>query len=269
MIREPAVAGMFYPAGREKLSEEVGALLASAQMEKIPGRAFGIIVPHAGYIYSGRTAAFAYNVLAGSAYSRVVLVGPSHREYFDGVSVYSGDGFRTALGVVPVDREFGDRMVLGSNLLFTGTEGQIHEHCLEVQLPFLQTCLKDFSIVPLIIGNQSRENLYELAERMDFLWDEGTLFVVSSDLSHYHSKSVAAGLDSRVETFLKALDYKGLFESLERNESEACGGGGIVALLRAASLRGFKKLKILSRSDSGDVTGDDSEVVGYLSAVIY
>ncbi|MGE5353287.1 MAG: AmmeMemoRadiSam system protein B [Acidobacteriota bacterium] len=268
-VRPPAVAGMFYPADEKKLKDEIRFLLDAAGSEETPGNVTAIVVPHAGYIYSGRTAAYAYNMIRNKNYETVVVISPSHREYFPGVSVYGGDAYRTPLGVIPVNKTMREELTRDAKLIFQGFEGHRQEHALEVQLPFLQMVLKNFSILPIVIGDQKEEFLNELSDRLSKVVNDKTLIVASSDLSHFHSKMEADRLDSIVEKRIRQFDYKTLLRDLHNNNCEACGGGPIVAAMRTADLLNVRNVKVLNRSDSGDVTGDNSEVVGYLSAVIY
>jgi len=268
-IRPPAVAGMFYPANPEKLEDSINKLLRESKTEFAPQKIFALIVPHAGYMYSGKTAAYAYNLLAGKKFKTVIILSPSHREYFQGISIFNGDSYETPLGIIPLNKEVRDKIVSSSKIIFSGKEGHRLEHAVEVQLPFLQMLLKDFSIVPIVIGDQRRKNLLELAEQLSKVIDEDTLVVSSSDLSHFYTKVVADHLDSVVEMHIKNFDFESLENDLESSKCEACGGGTIVAALKTASLMKISKTKVLHRSDSGDTTGDESEVVGYLSAVIY
>lgn len=273
-IRQPAVAGMFYPGRPDELMEQIRILMESVDKNNINAGALpgisAIIAPHAGYIYSGQTAAHAYYLLAGKEYSTVVVISPSHREYFPGVCIYEGSAYRTPLGDIEVDTRLRDKMVSDKEgHIFAGTSGHGAEHALEVQLPFLQMVLKDFSILPIVVGDQHKSFIYELADKLAMHTGEETLIVASSDLSHFHTKQKAFMLDSIVENRIKEMDYDGLMKDLELHRSEACGGGPIAAAMRASRLKGKNSVLILDRSDSGDVTGDNSEVVGYLSAVIY
>ena len=156
-----------------------------------------------------------------------------------------------------------------TNIIFKGYEGHRREHALEVQLPFLQSVLQDFKIVPVVMGDQSKRNIDALAKKLAEVSDDETLIVASSDLSHFYSKSQADKLDSVVEKRVREFDYESLQFDLENHTCEACGGGPIVALMKAANLKNIRHSMVLSRTDSGDVTGDNSEVVGYLSAVFY
>lgn len=268
-VRNPSVAGMFYPAQKEKLNEEIDLLLKIGKSEHTYENIFGIIVPHAGYIYSGKTAAAAYNVISGKEYKKVVVISPSHREYFKGISIYEGEFYRTPLGDVKIDKRLSKELVEKSALIFFGKAGHGAEHALEVQIPFLQKALKNFELIPIVMGDQSRKYVDALGKALAEVHDDETLIVVSSDLSHFYSREQAEELDSRFQKNIENMDYEELQTDLERKNCEACGGGGIAALLKAAQIRNRENVSILSRTDSGDVTGDTSEVVGYLSAVIY
>lgn len=268
-LRKAAVAGLFYPAEQKKLSEEIKLLLSVSESEKNFPNVIGIISPHAGYIYSGRTAAYGFNLLKNKNYNNVIILSPSHREYFPGICVYDGDGYETPLGIVEINKEITHKIVDGSKAIFQGENGHGQEHAVEVQVPFLQIILKEFKIVPIVMGDQSKMFVDELAEKLSKIIDENTVIIASSDMSHYYSKQKADELDSIVEKAFNNFEYDKLQEYLERRTCEACGGGPIVAMMKTASLVNRNKSLVLNRSDSGDVTGDFNEVVGYLSAVIY
>ena len=268
-VRKPAVAGYFYPSDPNKLKKEVETLLALAEPSGSYSNIFGIVSPHAGYIYSGRTAAYGFKLLKESSIKTVVIISPSHREYFPGVSVYNGDSYETPLGVVDLNLEMTEKLTSSSRIIFRGLEGHREEHAVEVQIPFLQTVLKDFTIVPVVMGDQGDMFVYELADKLAETIDDETLIVSSSDLSHYYSSEAADKLDSVIEKHILEFDFDGLQENLKNRNCEACGGGTIVSMMKTASLLNKKKASVLNRSDSGDTTGDHREVVGYLSAVVY
>jgi AmmeMemoRadiSam system protein B len=268
-IRPPAVAGMFYPSNKIKLEDEIRQMLFNSVTSLTIENIFAIIVPHAGYKYSGTTAAFAYNLIREKDISTVIILSPSHREYFPGISIFDGEAYETPLGTVPINKSAREKLVSGSKLIFEGREGHKQEHAVEVHIPFLQIVLKNFSIVPVVIGDQRKTYIYELSDKLKDVIDDKTLILVSTDLSHFYTKEAANELDTHVEQKIKEFDYEGLQRDLEFNTCEACGGGGIVTAMRTADLLNKKNSLILKRSDSGDVTGDNSEVVGYLSAVIY
>ena len=268
-VREPAVAGMFYPSSAKKLKDEVQLLLDAYKPEEKFQNIFGIVSPHAGYTYSGRTAAIAFNALENKSYKTVVIIAPSHKEYFPGISIYSGDAYKTPLGEVALNKEIVQKLTSDENFIFEGLNGHRTEHAVEVQIPFLQMTIKDFSIVPVVMGDQRKIFIDGLAQKLAEVVDDETLIIASSDLSHFHSKTEAYELDSIVEKRIANFDYDGLQKDLEVGECEACGGGAIVAMMKAADLINKRRSKVLSRTDSGDVTGDETEVVGYLSAVLY
>jgi AmmeMemoRadiSam system protein B len=165
MIRKPAVAGMFYPAQRNRLEDEVRTLLAISKPEQEYKNVFGLVSPHAGYIYSGRTAAYGFNLLKNSDAQTVVIISPSHREYFPGVSIFNGDGYETPLGIVEINKEMSDKLTSDSRVVFKGLEGHKEEHAVEVQIPFLQMVLGNFKIVPVVMGDQGKLYIDELYEK--------------------------------------------------------------------------------------------------------
>ncbi len=268
-IRPAQVAGYFYPAEPAKLREEINLMLDISEKQEKAENIFGIISPHAGYTYSGKTAAYSYNQLKGKSYKRVVIISPSHSEYFPGVSIFDGDAYETPFGTLEVDKEFAEKLAGKSKSIFLGSEGHRREHALEVQLPFLQTVLKDFKIVPVVMGDQDKVYVDELAKNLAEAVDDDTLVVASCDLSHHHSKAEADRLDSIVAERINNFDFENLQKDLDNRNCEACGGGPVIAMMKAAALKQKNHSTVLHRSDSGDVTGDKKEVVGYLSAVIY
>jgi MEMO1 family protein len=268
-IREPQVAGMFYPSNSKELKKQIKGFLNEVEIDDNFNRVAGIVSPHAGYIYSGKTAAHAFKTLQNKKYDNVIVISPSHREYFHGVSIYPGDAYKTPLGEIPINKELRGKIISQSDLVFEGIEGHRAEHALEVQLPFLQVMLPGFKLVPLVIGDQQKANIYELADVLANVIDDQTLLVASSDLSHFYTKSHAKRIDSRIAKHINEFNYDELQNDLDGKRCEACGGGGIVALLRALKINNFASSKVIVQSDSGDITGDDSEVVGYLSAIVY
>ncbi|HTR80828.1 MAG TPA: AmmeMemoRadiSam system protein B [Bacteroidota bacterium] len=268
--RPPVVAGMFYPHRASELRETVDSLLANVRPVKAKGELLGIIVPHAGYQYSGFTAAHAYSLLEHRDIGTVVLVGPSHREYFDGISVFSGASFTTPLGAVQVDDEFRSRLQKIIPDVQRSLSGHRAEHSLEVQLPFLQQTAGNFQIVPIVIGNQKREYCEELGSALaEAAHGCNVLLVASSDLSHYYSSDVAQKLDAVAIASIKKIDYDTLMGDLEAERTEACGGGPIVAVLYAAQKMGADECEVLHACNSGEISGDTDRVVGYVSAALW
>jgi len=253
-LRPTAVAGMFYPgqpvALRQSISE---ALAGAATVPTIQPKA--LIVPHAGYIYSGPVAASAYRLLKPLAASieRVVLIGPSHRVGFYGFALSSADYFATPLGHVPVDRQAVARLSERADTrVFDAAHAQ--EHCLEVQLPFLQTLLPMFSIVPIVTGEASSDATAEVLA--SFAEESATLIVISSDLSHYHDYVTAQRLDRETTDHIAALDYKAL------TAGSACGRVAVCGGLALAKARGWQ-VTVLDVRNSGDTAGSKDRVVGY------
>ena len=268
-VREPQVAGMFYPSDPETLKEQLKDFLSDIKTDDSIKEVAGLVAPHAGYAYSGKTAAYGYKTIENRDYENVIVISPSHREYFGGISIYPGDGYETPLGKIPINQDLRDKLISKSKIIYAGSEGHKYEHALEVQLPFLQTVLRDFKLIPMVIGDQRREFVFELAEVLADEIDNKTLLIASSDLSHFYTKEKALILDNRVVQYINEFKYEQLQSDLEVKRCEACGGGGIVALMKALKLRDYSHSKVIAHTDSGDVTGDDSEVVGYLSAVVY
>ncbi|MEJ5261171.1 MAG: AmmeMemoRadiSam system protein B [Ignavibacterium sp.] len=268
-IRAPQVAGYFYPADPNILHNKIQKMLSEAKLLKSYDNIIGIVSPHAGYMYSGKTAAYAYNAIKGKNYKTAIVISPSHSEYFPGISVYDGEAYQTPLGIVEINEEKAQKLVESSKLIFRGIQGHRREHALEVQIPFLQTVLDDFQIVPIVMGDQSKVFVNELANKLAEVMDDETIVVASSDLSHFYNASEANLLDSLVERRINEFDYEKLQQDLDAHRCEACGGGPIVAMMKAAALKNYHKAEVLKRTDSGDVTGDKSEVVGYLSAVVF
>lgn len=269
-IREEAVAGMFYPADEEDLRRHVSFLLETYKPQKHFKNVVGIISPHAGYIYSGKSAAYGYNVLKNdSDFESVIIISPSHRDYFEGNSIYDGDAYKTPLGIVPINKKLSQTIINNGENIFFGKKGHGHEHALEVQLPFLQMIKDNFSIIPIVMGDQSNIFIDDLAQSLSKSLEEKVVVVVSSDLSHFHAKNKADKIDSVIEKYINEYNYEGLMRDLEAHTCEACGGGGIVAMMKGAALQNITNAEVLSHTDSSEVSGDRSSVVGYLSAVIY
>ncbi len=269
-VRPAVVAGMFYPEHERDLKATVDSLLSDVKRRKQAGRLIGLIVPHAGYMYSGSTAAEAYALLTGSEKITAVIVGPSHREYFDGISVFSGSSFTTPLGTVEVDSNVRDAILTKVPFLRNSLDGHRSEHSIEVQIPFLQRSVRNLKIVPIIIGNQKKEYCEKLGSGLaEVVEDEHILLVASSDLSHYYSSDTAQKLDAIAIASIQDLDYRTLMNDIDEEKTEACGGGPIVSVLAAATTLGADVCTILHACNSGDVSGDTDRVVGYVSAAMW
>jgi AmmeMemoRadiSam system protein B/AmmeMemoRadiSam system protein A len=269
-IRQPVVAGSFYPQDPKSLAATVDTLMAHAQVPATKGQVIALIAPHAGYTYSGPVAAHSYALLRGLPVHRVVVIAPSHFEAFPFSSVYDGDGYATPLGRVPIDKEFAQKLASSSPLIRLSSRGHAPpsqdqgEHALEVQLPFLQQTLSDFQLVPVVMGDQSYEASRALGVALaELSRGSDTLIVASSDLSHYHTYDEASALDRKTLNAIQEWDYLTLSRNFQSRVWEACGGGPIVAAMIAADRLGANKAEVLKYATTGDVTGDHSRVVGY------
>ncbi len=253
-IREAAVAGSFYPGQPKQLAENVNALLGAVEASELVTQPKALIVPHAGYIYSGPTAAMAYACLAENAAEirRVVLLGPVHRVPVRGLALPGVDAFATPLGTIELDREAIAAISVLAQVVTSSAAHQL-EHSLEVQLPFLQTVLDDFKLVPLAVGDASPAQVAEVLEK---LWGgPETLIVISSDLSHFLPYHSAQQIDrATVESILQMHTL--------RSHEQACGATPVNGLLLAARKHGLQP-QLLDLCNSGDTAGDKRQVVGY------
>ncbi|MGV8073878.1 MAG: AmmeMemoRadiSam system protein B [Syntrophobacteraceae bacterium] len=269
-VRESVIAGSWYPGHPDTLQREIRKYLDQADVSPPAGTLVALIVPHAGYMYSGGVAAYAYKLLEGRKFDRVMIVAPSHRAYFKGASVSDLGGYRTPLGHVPLDHHLVDALHRHSEIIQDVPDADAQEHSLEIQLPFLQVILKDFQLTPVIMGEQSFEACEQLAHIIaDICRDEDVLLVASSDLSHYHPYNEAKRLDQIVTEKVDGFDPQGLAQALSKGECEACGAGPMMTVMLAAKELGANRAKVLHYANSGDVTGDTRGVVGYLAAALY
>ncbi|MGB5591281.1 MAG: AmmeMemoRadiSam system protein B [Gammaproteobacteria bacterium] len=258
-VRQAAVAGTFYPADPSPLRREVAELLASNGPDTQGPAPKALIVPHAGYMYSGEVAARAYRLLEPirDQIQRVVLLGPAHRVWIEGMAVPSTSAFYTPLGRVALDRDAIDR-IAGMDAVLISDAAHAKEHSLEVQLPFLQTVLDDFLLVPIAVGHCQAA---PIAAVIDTLWGGSeTLIVISSDLSHFLDYQHAIEVDSSTRD-------KILARCSTLTDQEACGARAINGLMRAASARDLA-IELVDLRNSGDTAGDQRQVVGYGSFVL-
>lgn len=271
VTRRPAVAGSWYPGTGAALVGQVERYLAAvADAAESPARlasVTAVVVPHAGLMYSGPVAAFAYYQLRQRTFDLIVLVGPSHFVEFDGVAVPRADGFDTPLGTVPVDRDSARALMTATTLVREDDAPHAREHSLEMQLPFLVRVCPGVPILPLVIGRQTAVAATALAAALaGVLVGRRPLLVASTDLSHYHDAATAAALDLVVLREVAAFAPDALQAALDRRPEHACGGGALVAVMRAARELGARDADVLRYADSGDVSGDKSSVVGYMAA---
>lgn len=275
MNRPAAVAGTWYPGTRGALTREVDDYLAA--VKDVPrGRVDAVIAPHAGIMFSGPIAAHSYTAAAAAGpYDAVVLLGPSHFAGFDGIALYPDGAFETPLGPAAIDARLGAEITAADAIVEASPAVHRREHSLEMQLPFLKRLLPDVPIVPLLMGYQTRDTIEHIAAALGTVAaSRPILLVASTDLSHYLDASTAREHDGRVCEHVASLDADGLLELFEqypehdRGRYVACGGGPAIAVMRAARTRGARHGRVLKYGHSGEVSGDNSGVVGYLAAAI-
>lgn len=265
-VRRAAVAGAWYPGTAPALAAAVDRHLAGATRD-VDGELVALIAPHAGLMYSGPVAAHAYRLLRGLTFDVAVLVGPSHFVGFAGVAVSRASGFETPFGVAPVADELVHALMRASPVVHEHGPAHAREHSLEMQLPFLQRLAPATPIVPLVMGHQTGDAAKALADGLAaVLRGRNALLVASTDLSHYHDSATAARLDAVVIDHVERFDADGLQAALDRQPDHACGGGPMVAVMRAARALGARDAVVLDYADSGDVSGDKTKVVGYMAA---
>jgi hypothetical protein len=266
--RPPAVAGTWYPGQPDELSRAVDGYFSRVRV-LVEGEMIGVIAPHAGLVYSGPVAAHAYRQLAGRTYDVVVLVGPSHYVAFDGVAVYARGAFATPLGTLPVAADVAAALVSRVAVARDLAAPHGREHSLEMQLPFLQAMLPGTPIVPVLMGHQTPATMTALADGLSsVLKNRRALMVASSDLSHYRDARTASRLDGVIVDAINRFDPDEVERALAHFPEHACGGGPMVAVMRAARALGARDARVLCYADSGDVSGDKDAVVGYAAAVL-
>lgn len=267
MQRRPAVAGHFYPENPERLRRMVEGFMAGGREGEQP--AFGIISPHAGYIYSG--------AVAGETFARirvpqtVVIVGPNHHGIGHPAALYAEGNWVTPLGEIEVDEDLAATIQLECPVLRSDPAAHRLEHSLEVQVPFIQSKAPAASIVPICLGFLPLEDLLDLGEglgRAIASWSNEVLIVASTDMTHYESGESARQKDSRALDRVLALDPEGLWETVRRERISMCGAVPTVVMLAAARHLGASSATLVRYSNSGDVTGDQSRVVGYAGGLV-
>ena len=265
-LRRLAFAGSWYTGDPDRLAGEVDALLAAAAPRTMTARA--IVSPHAGLKYSGPVAAWSYRALSQRTCEAVVLIGPSHRVAFPGCAMLRHGSVETPWKPLPIATAFAEALAAASSYLReTGEHIHAAEHSLELQLPFLARVLPGVPIVPILMGEQTRAVAFAVGDAIAAASrGRDVAIVASSDLSHYHDAVTASALDAQVIETLERCDAALLMQRLERNPQHACGGGPMVAVMHAAAQLGAAEGSVLRYADSGDVTGDKSQVVGYVAA---
>ncbi len=275
--RPSPIAGSWYPGKAESLRKTTESFLDEAVVPEFEGQPAGLIVPHAGYIYSGLTAAHAFKTLLGRQFARVIVLSPSHQPYRQPLLTTGHDSYATPLGLVPVDRDALGKLdtYLRENVgLELASVRRDQEHSLEIELPFLQTVLPEgFGLIPLMMVDQSASMVRLLSSALvrlirSFPQEESTLLVASSDLSHFYSERVANRLDGNLAQAVRDFKLDAFYQHKQRGEMEACGLAPMATVLQTCHLLGADQVTIADYRTSAAVTGDKSSVVGYLSAVI-
>jgi MEMO1 family protein len=271
--RPAAVAGSWYPANPGALAKEVDDYVGRAA-DAPTGEIDAIWVPHAGIMFSGPVAAYAYKAAAAHDYDLAVLVGPSHFVGFEGVALYPEGEFATPLGPASIDAAAA-ASIARARIVRSLPEAHAREHSLEMQLPFIKRLLPGVRIVPLLMGDQDRRTIEALADALvQAVPSQRSLLVASTDLSHYFDATAAATLDGAVQDRVEDFDVEGLlslFESYpaaERGRHVGCGIGPAISVMMAARARGAREARILKYGHSGEISGDYEGVVGYLAAAM-
>jgi AmmeMemoRadiSam system protein B len=267
MIRQPAVSGRFYPAQPDELVRTVQTFLEPVETRQ---KALGLVVPHAGYVYSGH--------VAGAVYSRVILPArsivlcPNHTGLGTPLSTMKSGSWRTPLGEVQIDEELSSALLSADPYLQDDTAAHKFEHATEVQLPFLQHCgVTDSRFVPITVGTGSLQRLQELGDAMAQVIRQiapDALIIASSDMNHYESDAVTRIKDHKAVDQILAMAPEGLFDVVLRENISMCGYGPTVAMLTAANLLGASKAELVRYATSGDVSLDFDHVVGYAGIIV-
>jgi len=273
-IRPPAVAGQFYPAAAEEITEQINGYLKQASTPPVAGEIKAIIVPHAGYDFSGQVAAYAFKLLEGVKINTAVLIGNSHTAYFDGAAIDSSDVWQTPLGQVAVDKELADKLIKADSAIKYDASVHGQDHVLEVEIPFLQVVLAgNFKIVPIMLGNKADDSYKKLAKALKDNLGENDVVVVSSDMSHYPKhedankidrgalEKIKSGKVDELEKYVESVENSGV----ANEQTVLCGIDAVKTLLELARLSGWDKIEVLKYLNSGDVSGigDKNRVVGY------
>jgi len=282
-VRFPVVNGLFYPDSKAELEQSIEGYLDRVNVESlfeliteqtgmqdiVP---IAVVSPHAGYIFSGSVQAYSYSILRSFSFDTVIVIGPSHQTPFDGISVNLDVAYETPLGKLEVNLDFAEKLIAQNECITHHEDAHLNEHSIEVQLPFLQICVPGARIVPVLLGTQSIDNSCILSDALIAIIKKmpgSYITVVSTDLSHYHSHVDAAAMDGVIIEDLRSMDPERLSRHIAEGKSEACGFGGILTGILLSQARGAGKCAILQYRDSGEVSGDRRNVVGYLSAALY
>jgi len=268
--RPPVHAGFFYPEAKKELEEMIDGFLKLASIPDTKARVLGLVLPHAGYVFSGQVAAFGFKSLRKENIDTVIIIGDSHYEYFDGVSIYPQGKWLTPLGSVEVDQDLAQKIISESDRFFFRSSAHLQEHSIEVQLPFLQRVLKSFKIVPIIFGSENKD-WENLGKAILKYWQEKRILIIaSSDLSHYPCQEDAQKVDRKTIEGILSCNPRKLAQVLAELEKEnipgiqtfLCAQDSVKALLYIMENLEAKAL-LLKYANSGDTAGEKDKVVGY------
>ena len=273
VVRQPAMGGQFYPGDKEELTKMISQFLEKVELPKIEREIRALIVPHAGYVFSGQVAAYGFKALQEQDIKTVILIGSSHHQYLDEAVLDSSDVWQTPLGQIDLDTDLRDKLVKGSDLFKIDSSPHQPEHSLEVEVPFLQKVLGDFKLLPILVGHQlSKGDLDKISQTLIKYLDEQTLLIASSDMSHYPVYEQANQADEKVIEAILTGQVAKLQETIGQIEKEnisnldtcLCGQAAVEVVMKAAQAIKVQEIKLLKYANSGDVDmGDKSQVVGY------
>ncbi len=270
-IKEPSVAGVFYPSDGNDLRQMVDSFLAGAQKQQVEGKLIALISPHAGYRFSGHVAAYSYSHLKDRDIRTVILIGPSHHIALSGASVYVKGSMKTPLGNIKINGKTAKSLINEKADVNFYPDAFDKEHSLEVQLPFLQQTLKDFKIVPILIGSPTKASFEHLTEKLAELLNknEKTIIIASTDLSHYHDYETAVKMDHKIIDAIERMSIKEVERYLISGECEMCGMYPVILTMNVARKTGATNGLLFKYANSGDVTNDRRRVVGYSAIGLY
>jgi AmmeMemoRadiSam system protein B len=273
-VRKPAQAGRFYPDNPVDLCQMIQDFIDKARVDAEVEHPVGLVAPHAGYTFSGLTAAHAYKQLQGKRYETVIVIAPSHYASFPGGSIFDGDCYETPLGTVPLDLAMVDKLRNKTEIFTHCPPAHREEHALEVHLPFLQMVFEEFRLVPIIISDQSYANCERIAQAVSTMLadfrKQKTVIIASSDLYHGGSYQKCKEYDSVLADALEQFNPKKFIQGIEEETYMACGYGPIATAMLISQELGAKKARILHRTNSYDAHPvNQSYVVGYLAAAFF
>lgn len=261
--RSPAVSGQFYPANPSTLLAQVSMYIEQSGITPPSHRVLSIIAPHAGYMYSGPTAGFAFSRIRGQKVSRVILIGRSHRYAFDGLALCEYDTFSIPLGEFPVDTAFYEKLM--HNLPCCINNSQLYEHCLEVMLPFVFCSIGTVPIVPILLGKEPSQEHFDYGKILASLSQNGDLVIASTDLSHYLPEEEANKVDNNTIQAILEKDIEKIIRGIKNETCSMCGASAVIFAMGYSSYFGNYDVHFLNYSTSGKTSGDYSSVVGYVS----